>query len=232
MLFYLHIESDQSVPTKKNDPEKSVFLITFGNGSSRCLKTNTDSFNFSTQFIPDYACNSLFLDGYFTFRNSISDLLGWHNGESDHTADDNGYMFLVNLGKRSDFIFRLNVTNLNIGSRYEFSTYLANIFKPSSHSIKPSIRFKVESILPNGVSVLIAQLVTGDISECAKMTWIKYSLPFIATSSLAILTIISEKDDVWGNDIAFDDIELRLCSAACYENCSSSECKYCLFPKH
>ncbi|CAF1136212.1 unnamed protein product [Adineta ricciae] len=214
-------ESDGSFPIKKDGLGKSVFLITFGNGSCKCLKKETESFNFSTKFIRDDKCGQSFHDGYFSFRNSISGFSGWHNGESDHTADDNGYMFLVNLGGISDFIFRLNVTNINIGSRYEFSTYLANIFKPSGMSVKPNVRFKVESILPNGVSLLIAQLVTGDISECAKMTWIKYSLPFTATSSLVILTIISEKVDIYGNDIAIDDIELRLCSAACYENCSS-----------
>lgn len=132
----------------------------------------------------------------------------WHKNVSDHTDDQNGYMYLVNIPQKIETIFRLNVTNLTVGFRYEFSAYLANVFKPKGTSVKPNIRFKSESVSSNGKSSLIKELITGDISECTSITWFKYSLAFTATSSSSILSMISEQQRATGNVIAIDDIEL------------------------
>jgi hypothetical protein len=45
------------------------------------------------------------------------------------------------------------------------------------------------------------------------MTWLKYGLSFIASSSAVDLLMISNARSGIGNDLAVDDIELHVCSS-------------------
>ena len=95
--------------------------------------------------------------------------------------------------------------NLTVGQRYEFSTYVANIFRKSQTSSKPRVTFEIRDA--NDPKKLLTRLVTQKIPECDKMTWSKYGLSFIASTSSVRFLMISNVDGGRGNDI-----ELRVCS--------------------
>ena len=75
----------------------------------------------------------------------------------------------------------------------------------------------------------LAQLITDDIPECNSMTWWKYGLSFVASNRSVVLLMISNATGGFGNDLAIDDIELRVWSTADFGFCPSGQyIYYCL----
>ncbi|CAF4217114.1 unnamed protein product [Adineta steineri] len=125
-----------------------------------------------------------FVNGVPSFGNT------WHNGTSDHTEnDDHG--------------------GLCVGQRYEFSAYLANVNKIDTKPVKPNVRFQVQALGIQARPPLYKD--TDDIPECNHMNWLKYCLSFNASSSIVGLSMTSNAESDDGNNIAIDDIKLRLC---------------------
>jgi hypothetical protein len=187
-------------------------LITFGSGADPYSNETPASFNFSTAhrqvFLP------LTYGGVFGFVNAIPNIYyGWHVGAVDHTANDvDGYMYFVDVGEYGDQVFNFSVNDLCIGMRYEFSAYLANVMKKEHAHPEPNIRFEVRTATAE--SQLIAELPTGNISGYDNMAWSRCSLSFIASSSSIVLLMVSDVKQAGGNDLAIDDIELRVDSNA------------------
>ena len=117
-------------------------------------------------------------------------------------------MFLVNADFTPDQFFNGTINNLEVGRRYEFSVYVANIMVATG--IQPNIIFEVRN--PTLNNSLIAQFDSGNISQTQQMTWTKYGLSFTAPSSSVILLMISNAPGGYGNDLAIDDIALRVCT--------------------
>jgi hypothetical protein len=189
----------------------SVLLITFGSGSNEYSNKTPADFDFSTAHQQRF--EPFINDGMFGFVNAVpmhGDI--WHGRVLDHTANDvNGYMFFVNVAHEHTEIFNLTIGNLCTGLSYELSAYLANVFTTvrSESAIKPNVLFQVLSpVIPGHI---LAQLSTGDIPEYENMTWAKYGLSFIAPSSSVVLFMVSIARGGGGNDLAIDDIELRVC---------------------
>jgi hypothetical protein len=135
----------------------------------------------------------------------------WHGGALDYTVNDvGGYMYVLDLGAYGSQLFNFTVNNLCIGVHYEFSAYLANVGKNIYNYAKPNIRFEVRTATVE--NHLLMQISTGDIPEYGKMTWRKYGVSFIASSSSIVLLMISHVEGSIGNDLAVDDIQLRVCS--------------------
>jgi hypothetical protein len=209
-LFFISIESVGLCSEYGTTHGESVLLITFDSGLGTYSNKTPFDFNFSTsqQQKVDPDIN----DGYFGFVNEVPNPYNaWHGGALDHTENDtNGYMYLVNIGENGSQLFSSTVSNLCSEVRYEFSSYLANLIPIQYTSIKPNIRFEVRTAAtPN---YLLAQFDTGDIPQYDNITWSKYGLSFIALSSSVVLLMISNVEQGYGNDLAIDDIELRVCS--------------------
>jgi hypothetical protein len=184
-------------------------LIDFGSGSSQYSTAKPSDFHFTTTYEQRFAPDTQ--DGNFSFVNSVpNDFQGaWHAGASDHTSGDKGgYMFLVNADFKPGQFYNGIVNNLLIGRRYEFSVYVANLLVVTG--IQPNILFEVRS--PTLQNRLLAQLTTGDIPTSKDMTWLKYGLSFTAPSDSVTLLMISNAPGGYGNDLAIDDIALRVCS--------------------
>jgi hypothetical protein len=200
----------QSVGLCLNDEtfgSEPILLITFGSGSSQYSTATPADFNFSTTY--KQQMKSKIEDGYFTFINSIYDHYGaWQTNATDHSDDNNGYMYLVNADFTPGQFYNGRVDNLCVGLRYEFSVYLANLCKPAGR-INPNILFEVRSVDGN---MLLAQMESGDVAERNTLTWEKYGFSFVATSSSVNLLMISNADGGSGNDIVIDDIALRVCA--------------------
>jgi hypothetical protein len=185
-------------------------LITFGFGSAQYSTNTPATFNFTTTHEQNFG--SRIENDHFGFVNAVPDYLGnWHTGAKDHTENDTGgYMYLVNVGTQYYPFFRFRADNLCIGQRYEFSAYLANVVKPNPSVTNPNIRFEVRTATTNDVLV---QNSTGDIPLNSQMTWSKHGLSFVASnSSIDLLMLSNVGATIHGNNIAIDDIELRVCS--------------------
>jgi hypothetical protein len=200
----------QSVGLCLNDETfgtEPILLITFGNGSSQYSTSTPADFDFSTTYQQKF--ESATNDGMFSFINLVYNHFdAWHTNATDHSEDNNGYMYLVNANYEPGQFYNGRVDNLCIGLRYEFSVYLANLCKPSGR-INPNILFEVRSVDGN---VLLAQLESGDVVERDRLTWEKYGFSFIASSSSVNLLMISNARGGDGNDLVIDDIALRVCA--------------------
>ena len=195
-----------------------LYSMTFGSGSDIYSKQTPCSFNFSTSYEQRMMLGSD--PGVFSFFNEVSRVSTWHSGAPDHTANDrDGYMYFIDLKGPGDILFRSTIHDLCIGLRYEFSAYLVNIVQKIKQLAKPSIRYEVRTASVE--NDLIAQLSTGEIIDTDMMTWFKHSLSFVAPTSSVQLLMIGESDGINGNDIAIDDIELKICSNTDSVSCSS-----------
>jgi hypothetical protein len=134
----------------------------------------------------------------------------WYQGAQDHTENDtDGYMYLVSVGASNTPLFQSTVNNLSIGLCYEFSVYLTNPVQQLAIPIpKPNIQLEVRTA--TNENQLLAQFSTGDILEYGEMTWSKHGLSFTASSTSVVLLILSNTVRGTGNDVAIDDIELRV----------------------
>ncbi len=92
--------------------------------------------------------------------------------------------------------------------------------KAPVNEIKPNILFEVRTAT---TEKLPAQLSTDDIPEYHIMTWVKYGLPFITRVSSIVVLMISNVGGTGGNDLAIDDIQLRICSDSESSTCPSDE---------
>jgi len=204
-------ESDGLCSEDDISSTKPILLITFGAGTSQYSNFTPKKFGFTTTYKQRVEPNTE--DGYFSFINSIHDDFGgsWHTGATDHTKNKGGYMFLVNADEKPGQFYHGTVDNLCVGQRYEFSVYLANICKPTKCEIKPNVRFQVLSAVGND---LLAELSSGDVVEHDTLTWQKYGLSFTAKSSSVVLLMISNAPGGLGNDLALDDIALRVCGGS------------------
>ncbi|CAF4321716.1 unnamed protein product, partial [Rotaria magnacalcarata] len=187
-----------------------VFLITFGNGSSLYSNKTPSDFNFTTAHTQNLQTSISF--SHFGFGNKVSEHFWWHNGSLDHTKDDDGgYMFLADVGNESHQpLFNYKVNNLSSGVCYEFSAHITNVAKSGPTQAKPNVRLEVWEKDKN--NTLIAQASTGDLPECDTMSWSKYGVSFVPTSTSVTLLMVSNIFEANGNDIAIDDIELSVCS--------------------
>ena len=157
-------------------------------------------------------------NGEFAFVNKVPKFYDvFHTGSLDHTNDNNGYMYLINIGAKNSELFNMSIDSLCTGTCYEFSAYLANVVKLSD-SPKPNIRFEV---WPTGDTSAVVQNNTGKISQFRDLTWCKYAVSFRASNQSVKLLLITNVGGEDGNDVAIDDIELRVCSnkttASCFQ---------------
>ena len=107
-------------------------LITFGEGTATYSTATPTSLGFSTSYTP--TTTPRLSDGSFSILNAMqTDYSGaWFSGGLDHTQSCSatgakGYMVLVGIKSAHDNIISVNIKNLCIGLRYQFSVYIANV---------------------------------------------------------------------------------------------------------
>lgn len=189
----------------------------FGSGTATY---NTSRLGFSTTFTLWNRAQTN--DGYYSIVNRVPNdfqLQGtnvWHSG-NDHTSNDGrGYMMLVNADEKLGQFYKDTVDNLCVGGTYEFSSYLANLFKPEDAfrnpvpSIPPKVRFEIRDLAGN----LLDSVSTGNIENATALTWQKYGITFKSPSNSIVLVMVSTASRGTGNDIVLDDIVFRPCIPA------------------
>ncbi len=236
-IFCVPIESVGLCSINDTTDGKPLFSITFGSNSGQYSSEKPSSFGFSTSHRQRFA--SPIDEGMFSFVNLVPEQKNvfsldiWLNGDInkgwDHTENDtDGYMYIVNVAGGNSKLFRYTVNYLCIGLRYEFSAYLANVLVKylvdADSLLQPNIRFEVRNA--TNENQLLAQFSTDDIPAYEKLTWSKYGLSFNASSSSVVLLMISNAGGGDGNDLAIDDIELRVCSTNHSGFCPAGQCIY------
>ena len=199
-------------------------MITFGSDSNPNSAKTSHNICFHTTYHKQLS--TTINPGIGHLMVTVPNREGWHTGALDHTSDDSGhgYMYLIDVNKNDMEIFSSTVNNICSGIRYEFSIYLANVCKKSWTCCKPNIRFEVRAA--TNEKQLLAQLSTNEIPDHDNMTWTKYGLSFVSSSSSIVLLIISNTGVAHGNDFAIDDIELSVCSTNHSGYCLTGQCIY------
>ncbi len=186
-----------------------IINITFGAGSNpgSALTTTTN-----LQYI-NYDCPN---DGSYTVRNNIPPCFGntWHNLNSDHTGNANGYFMLINASLEKSEFYIDTVKGLCPNTTYEFAAWIMNVLIPSAcfgNGINPNLTFNIEKT----DGTVLQTYSTGDIIATSSPVW-KQAGFFFATPSDAsnvVVRIINNSIGGCGNDLAIDDITFRACGA-------------------
>lgn len=228
-ILFLFIESVELCTGNDTTNGKSLLLITFDSGSDEYSNKTPAYFNFSAAHEQKFASPEK--DGIFVFVKAVPNdpPNNCHTRALDHTPDDgmHGYMYYVRVFIANSQLFNFTLNNLCIGVRYEFSAYLGNVVKKEYNLMKPNIRFEVR--MTTAGNPVLAEFSTGDIPEYDTMTWSKCGLSFIASTNSVVLLIISNFGAGSGNNIAIDDIELRISPIVHSGFCFAGQyIRYCL----
>lgn len=90
--------------------------------------------------------------GEYTIRSSaIACRTGWHNVNSDHTGNANGYFFMANASSDRSEIYRTTVSGFTTSFSYEFSAWVGNLLTLSGGEL-PIIRFEIYDLSDNLIS--------------------------------------------------------------------------------
>lgn len=116
-------------------------------------------------------------------------------------------------------VFRIQIDNLVLGKRYEFSGYVANVVNSGTNLIRPNIRFEVRTASPD--ETLLASVTSGDIDEYDTLTWNQYGMSFYTPSTSVVLLMISDAPGGNGNDFVVDDITIRTCASPTSGTCGA-----------
>ena len=138
----------------------------------------------------------------------------WHFGLDNTPNDGFGYMLLFDATDAPGEFFNITLNDLCPGTQYEFSAFLANVVTPSAcsgQSIEPNVRFELRALDSNE---LLASIQTGSLPTTPFLRWDQFGLSFTLpeNQNAAQLLLINSAPGGCGNDIAIDDISLRICN--------------------
>ena len=185
-----------------------IINYTFGSGNNPGLPllAATTNYQYVTTDCPG--------DGFYTVRNNTSNCFGstWHNLNSDHTGNTNGYFMLVNASIQPSAFYLDTVRGLCVNTTFEFAAWVMNVVLPSScnnNSILPDLTFSIEKT----DGTLLQSYNTNSISTTAVPTWNQYGFFFTTPAGITdiVLRIINNAQGGCGNDLALDDITFRPC---------------------
>jgi len=149
-------------------------------------------------------------DGFYTIVNNTSGMnQNWFT-TNDHTpGDTDGYMMLVNASHDPGDFYKVSITDLCPGTKYEAAAWIMNLLTGYDGK-KPNITFWVETAAGN----LIGQPYTTDsIPQSTTPQWLQYGFFFTtpAGTSEVVLNIRNNGPGGAGNDLVLDDITFRPC---------------------
>ena len=192
----------------KGDP---IFSENFGNDTNfgpplSALTTNYTFINGSPN------------DGFYTLFYRTDLYSTWHYS-LDHTPDtsngSNGKCLIVNANASTtgDF-YKRTVSGLCINTTFEFSSWLMNVYNPSSGfcgagEIPINVRFEIWNA---SETVLLSSGNTGNIIGTAAPLWQQFALVFTTGNETSVVLKMKNNGvGGCGNDLAIDDIEFRSC---------------------
>lgn len=145
-----------------------IVNITFGAGSNPgpALTTTTN-----LQYV-SYECPN---DGSYTIRNNVLPCFQntWHNLQSDHTGNADGYFMLINASLQKSEFYIDTVKGLCPNTTYEYAAWIMNMLIPfacAGNGINPNLTFNIERT----DGTILQTYSTGDIVAATNPRWKQY----------------------------------------------------------
>lgn len=185
-----------------------VFTENFGNGTNYGPSLSAGVTNYT--FIAGTPN-----DGFYTLFNRTNLYSTWHNS-LDHTPGDiDGKALIINANANTTGEFyKKKVTGLCINTTFVFSSWLLNVYNPSSNfcgagEIPINVRFEIWN---ETETTILGYGDTGNIMGTSSPNWQQFSLVFATGNQTAVvLKMKNNSAGGCGNDLALDDIEFRSC---------------------
>lgn len=206
ILSLLYLSTPYLLPAQECTPAPgpAIFLEDFGSGPNPGppLPDGTTA----------YAYGSINTGHYVVSNTTGLDHNFWHDG-LDHTeGDTSGYMLIFNASPGASIFYQKMFEELCPNTNYVFSCYIANVVVPTAcigDAEKPNVRFTVAD---NGDT--LASMVTNQIFYSSFLTWREYTIRFRTRpgQTAALVQLANNGISGCGNDLAIDDISLRLCN--------------------
>lgn len=178
-----------------------------GNNPGPALPPGSTSYVYG---IPDYY-------GHYALSNT-SGLNGvsWHNAPDHTPLDTNGYMLIFDANDTQDVFYQVDIPIVCTQTNYGFSAWIANINQPFECSGSGGFVPNVRVVLSNPFTgAVLAETFSGPLPVSTMMTWRKFGVTFFVPAGLPIvrLAFLNNAQGGCGNDIAIDDIEMRVCNS-------------------
>ena len=205
ILFISQSVSAQLCTGSLGDP---IVNINFGAGSNpgAPLSAATTNYQYSSADCPN--------DGLYTVRTNTSGCFGstWHNINSDHTGNANGYFMLINASIQPSAFYLDTVRSLCGNTTYEFAAWIMNVIVPSAcsgSSIQPNITFSIERT----DGTVLQTYNTNNIPTTPSPEWKQFGFFFTTPAGVTdvVLRMTNNATGGCGNDLALDDITFRPC---------------------
>jgi hypothetical protein len=137
---------------------------------------------------------------------------------TDHTANVNGRMLVVNADAANSIMYRANFTKtLCANQQYSVIFYVAFVGDPAYKTIcdafggfvYPKIKIR---ILDGSTGSVISSVSTGNITS---NTWQQFGFKFTPVLSFSniVIELVNDAPGGCGNDVAIDDIQFGSCDA-------------------
>lgn len=185
-----------------------IVNINFGAGSNpgAPLSAAATNYQYSSADCPN--------DGFYTVRTNTSGCFGstWHNVNSDHTGNANGYFMLINASIQPSDFYLDTVKSLCGNTTYEFAAWIMNVIVPSAcsgSSIQPNITFSIERT----DGTVLQTYNTNNIPTTSSPQWKQFGFFFTTPAGITdvVLRMTNNSTGGCGNDLALDDITFRPC---------------------
>jgi len=207
-LFYIFSFANASAQLCQGSLGDPIVNITFGSGPNPgpSLSAATTNYQFVSTDCPN--------DGFYTVRSNTSNCFGssWHNLNSDHTGNANGYFMLVNASLQPSAFYVDTVRGLCSNTTFEFAAWVINVLLPSacnSNGIQPNLTFTIETT----TGTVLQTYNSGNIPAQASPLWQQFGFFFTTPvgGTDVVLKIVNNSQGGCGNDLAIDDITFRPC---------------------
>jgi len=204
-----------------------VFHDDFGEGLGIGNPMGSDVTTYEyTEFFPE--------NGQYTIRsNSLPNLETlpdpdswmWHllaNDWSSVLSSSPGKMMLVNANEISEVIYKKRIENLCELSTYEFSLWIASLYRTSSGNCTENgglgipVNIKLE-VWDTSETQLLSSAETGTINNSAILNFNQYGLLFTTLSGqteVVVKLINNSNQPGCGNDFVLDEIKVQVCGGS------------------
>lgn len=184
------------------------FAQSFGAGNNPGPALPPGSTNY-VYGIPDFY-------GHYALSNTSGlNGISWHDAPDHTPLDINGYMMVFDANDAHDVFYQVDIPIVCNQTDYEFSVWIANINQPFECSGTGGFIPNVRVVLSDpATGTVLAETLSGLLPVSATMTWHKFGVTFFVPAGMPILRLafLNNAQGGCGNDIAIDDIEMRICN--------------------
>jgi gliding motility-associated-like protein len=187
-------------------PGPAIFLEDFGSGPNPgpALPLGRTGFIYGT----------LNPGGYVISNTSDLNPRNWLAGEDHTSGDENGYMLILNADSEEGLFYQRTVPDVCPNTDYVFTYHLANLMEPTAcigNPVPPQVRLRISDA--NSGTILL-DTTPRPVLVSSRLTWreFTFSLRTDAERRSLLIRLTNVARPGCGNDLALDDISLRLCN--------------------